>query len=242
MAFVPRISRLALVTIVVALATPVGAASAASVTAQAASKVIGFQGKGSKDGVRYYAAPYRATITIAGYVRDDYGAPIAGAIVHLTTIVHDTDVPAPLADVKSDARGSYRYSLKPGSTYTYFVAVDAASAGTAGEGPALHVGVAPNIDWTTPLLGQRGAHYRFDGTLDIPSPATAGTVVLTRLDSKLRAVRRLASRTPSTSGAFHFVVTHRRSGRYFYRVAFVPTDRMVWAPLAVSVGVRFTRT
>ncbi len=194
-------------------------------------------------GVKLYTAYAANAVTLTGIVLADNGQPAAGVTVNLSTVVHAGDAPVPLYDVVTAADGTISRSFVPDSSITILAAVTAVPSipgVAAADAIPIVLGVAPNIELTTPRT-QRGQPYRIRGFMDIPQPRTAGRITLRRRSPTGTRYVTIASQRTDAGGRFKFAVTHRRSGLYRYQILFVPTDPDLWIRSRFDLGVRFTK-
>jgi hypothetical protein len=197
-------------------------------------------------GIPEYTAFFASAVALHGTVTDDNGAvPPAGTIVHLTTITHANEAPAPLADVVTAADGTFSRTFVPKHSFSVIADVarptDPPVTGLSAAQGRLVLGIGPNIQLTTKLV-QRGQPYRIRGLIDIPHPRTAGTLLLKRRSPGQRSYHTIAARRTTSDGRFKFAVRHRKPGTYRYQLIFRPKDGAVWLRSVLKLTVVFRRT
>lgn len=222
------------------------AARAATVTIHLDPSIGVIKASTAPSGIPEYTAFFASAVALQGTVTDDNGAvPPAGTIVHLTTITHANEAPAPLADVVTAADGTFSRTFVPKHSFSVLADVarpsDPPVTGLSAAQGRLVLGIGPNIQLTTKLV-QRGQPYRIRGLIDIPHPRTAGTMLLRRRAPGQHAYHTIAVQRTTSDGRFRFAVRHRKPGIYRYQITFRPKDRAVWLVSVLRLRVTFRRT
>jgi hypothetical protein len=221
------------------------AARAATVAIQLDPTVGITKATTAPSGIPEYTAFFANAVLLQGTVSDDNGAtPPAGTIVHLSTITHANEGPAPLADVVTAADGTFSRTFVPAHSFSVIADVarptDPVVTGLSAADGRLVLGIGPDIQLTTKLV-QRGQPYRIRGLIDIPNPRTAGTMLLKRKAPGQKRFHTLVVQRTKADGRFRFAVRHRKPGTYRYQIIFRPKDSAVWLRSVLNLRVKFSR-